>query len=366
MKLQSDMFKAYDKKRDRDISVSSICQLQSAVSMVDIDLKRMALPFNDVESLNHLKRYRLNSKNYATMFLTKAKVMVDIINNLLTNFDDRLRRILEFFRKFRKSLKKNLEGVALTESVYTSVNKLKAYVSDLDTEVNARLEEMREMKDLLASSDDKGQLTSGYYVVAATNIQTYLNSLSMLIHRIEKDKMTSHVLAFNFSNTDNNTAMLERLTLISIECLRRFALEVVAVKLFDIHDRIIERINIGCQLAEEVAKANPKSFEGFEPSKLKFRLSSLIHPPLKRYIKTKIGLPSEIIIRDDDLKEFFAEKFVFHYPSLTPMFICSADVMLENARTKELTAYTLFLDVLYNDIDYRRADGDSQRRQDIL
>lgn len=51
--------------------------------------------YNDF--LTALKRYRNNSKNYANIFLTKGKVMVDILNNLIPKYELVIQQSFSFY-----------------------------------------------------------------------------------------------------------------------------------------------------------------------------------------------------------------------------------------------------------------------------
>lgn len=350
MRLKTDMLKAFEKQRDNEVNLSTLEKIQEEITLVPLDLKSMNLPFNNAEALTSLKRYRLWTKNYAIMFQTRAKVLVDLLHQLCANFEDRLKNTYDFFRNFKRVLKKNLEGVSLTEEVFCSIKSLKKYIEDLDTDIKARLEELKEMREQLGVTEEKITAPTGYYGIAHTNIMIYLNCLSLLIHKIEKDKQGHHNLSFTFSVGESNPALQERLMLISCECLRKFALEVVVIKIFDIHRCVNERIEAGCNLAQRIIKANPEQFASYHFTKLTVRLSSLLEAPMKRYVKAKISLRPEIIIKDQDFKEFFSEKYIFKYPSATPLWVNSTQVQFDNPRTKELMPFVLLLDVNYDDI----------------
>ena len=51
------------------------------------------------EFLASMKSYRLNSKNYATMFLTKAKVMVAILHSAFDNLERCITSAHSFYEK---------------------------------------------------------------------------------------------------------------------------------------------------------------------------------------------------------------------------------------------------------------------------
>lgn len=51
------------------------------------------------EFLDSLKSYRLNSKNYAGMFQTKAKVMIAILHSLFDNIDKKKAKVYEFYEE---------------------------------------------------------------------------------------------------------------------------------------------------------------------------------------------------------------------------------------------------------------------------
>lgn len=345
MRLKADMLKAFDSQRKDDINLTTLNMLNDRIELVLTDTKKMLLPSNDEVSHALLKRYRLATKNYFGVFHTRAKVLVDLMQQLCSKFEDRLKKTHDFFRKFKKSVKKNLEGVSLTQEVVYSISRLKSFVSDFDTEAKARLEELREMKEQLGRTEDDSAGATGYYGAAVASVHHYLNSLSLMIHKIEKDKQNHHTLAFAFSSADTNPALQERLSLVACDSLRLFAIEVVAVKVFDIQRCVNERIEEGCKIVQSVSTANPESFEAFKLTNVSIRLSSLLESPFRRYVKAKIGLRPEIIVMDQDFKEFFEEKFVFKYPAATPLWVCKVQVHFENPRTKELMPFLLLLDV---------------------
>ena len=49
------------------------------------------------ESLQSLRKYRINSKNYANMFLIKGKVMVDILGSLLPKFESTIQQSFSYY-----------------------------------------------------------------------------------------------------------------------------------------------------------------------------------------------------------------------------------------------------------------------------
>ena len=120
-------------------------------------------------------------------------------------------------------------------------------------------------------------------------------------------------------------------------------LEIAVPKLFDIHKRFQERITCGAKMVEHFYKEYPVVFGTFD--QLNFRLSSLIEPNLKRYIKTKIGLEPKIILKDDDLREFFDEKCNLKYPQVSLLWVSYLNVTLVHSESKEPVHYLLTLDV---------------------
>lgn len=49
--------------------------------------------------IGSLKSYRLNSKNYANMFLTKARVLIDILHSLLSNLDKSMQTAFTYYEQ---------------------------------------------------------------------------------------------------------------------------------------------------------------------------------------------------------------------------------------------------------------------------
>lgn len=345
MRSKTDLLKMFEKQNQKETLVGKIQDIQGLIKPSDLlDTRKWNLPFNNLETLSSLKKYRLACKNYLNIYASKAKVLGDILACILHHYSERLNILLDFFRKFKRATRKNLEGVSISEKEMILINQMKTFVGELEMEVTNRRGELKEMLDMLGCFIEKGP-KQGYLAVSLSNLQLFLNSISLMIHKIEKEKANGHQLAFVFSNAEGNTALLELLTLISCEAFRKFALEVVIVKIFDLHKKVTERIDQGKTIAEQLSAWHPKSFEQFHFKDLKIRLSSLIEPSLKRYVKHKIGLKPEIIIKDEDLEEFFQEKFIFKYPSSSPLWAASANVSFENPRTKELIPVMLLLDV---------------------
>jgi hypothetical protein len=233
--------------------------------------------------------------------------------------------MLDYFRSLRSHFKRKLQGLELTEMDIHHLNFIKYYLADLETEVKTRDEELKEISEILGDSDEKS-VRPGYMSSARTNAQCYLNAFSLFIHKIEKGNTSFSQLSFHFSSDDNNPSLLEYLMVTNFECLRRFALDIAVPKLFDIHKRFQERISCGAKLVKHFYKEYPAVFGSFD--QLNFRLSSLIEPNLKRYIKTKIDLEPKIILKDDDLREFFEEKCDFKYPQVSPLWVSYLDVSL--------------------------------------
>ena len=349
MKQKHDLLKAFEKKKTEgnEVKAEFISKLHGIIALRDglftLD-KSFIIPFSNSESMQILKQYRLYSKNYANMFQIKAKVLVDILNNLLIEYSAQTVRLFQFFKLLRSHIKKKLQGMPLTEADIHHMNYIKYFLADFDMEVNTRDDELKEIIELLGEGDEKS-VRPGFMTTIRGITQSYINSVSLLIHRIEKDKLPHAQLSIQFSSSEGNPSLLEFLMLITFETFRKFTLEVAVPKIFDLHKRFQGRIGHGAKLAEHFYSSYPSVFGTLEP--LNFRLSTLIEPTLKRYIKTKIGLEPKIILKDEDLREFFDEKFEFKYPDTNPFWVSFLNVFFENTRTKELTPFLLTLDVPY-------------------
>ena len=349
MKQKNDMLKAFEKEKSRnnDFKAMNVSKIHGSITLSDISSnleKKFQVPFSESESMETLKKYRLCTKNYANMFQTKGKVLVDILTDLLTKYQFQATEISDFFKKKRKEIKTKLQGQILTEVDLQHMNHLKSFGSDLDLEVRARKEELKEMIEIIGESDEKS-IKPGYLNTIRNTIQSYVNSISLLIHKIEKDKTPHAQLSTFFSYPETNPNLLEFLMKINFECLRRFCLEVVVPKIFDIHKRFQDKITQGAELLHHFHKSHPLVLNHLDSSHLRFKLSSLLDPPLRQYIKTKICLEQRIILKDNDLHDFFVEKFEFKYPEINPFWVSYLNVLLENPKTKETTAFYLTLDV---------------------
>ena len=102
LKINEDFAVVLERRKTQNLEFVAV-PIQKLYGNLYMDYEGLLLNhgFKDVTNtekfLHSLRRYRNNSKNYATMFQTKGKVMVDILSNLIPKFVDAIQQSYNFY-----------------------------------------------------------------------------------------------------------------------------------------------------------------------------------------------------------------------------------------------------------------------------
>ena len=101
MKINEDFATAVERRKTQNLEFVAVpVQKLHGNLYMEYEGKLLNLGIKDVnnsEFLHSLKRYRINSKNYANMFQIKGKVMVDILSSLIPKFEACIQQSYNFY-----------------------------------------------------------------------------------------------------------------------------------------------------------------------------------------------------------------------------------------------------------------------------
>lgn len=248
------------------------------------------------EFITSLKSYRLNSKNYALMFITKAKVMVDILHNIASKFETKLINTYKHYDDLASLIPQDQSA------------DYKFYLSELRKFKDFKLEELQVIKTLLLGGQDSKE--NQYLKMIEKEVQIYLNAMSKMIRGLSE----SPKYVASFATLESNCFVLEFHMVVLFEAFRRWLVKAIIARVYQ-HFQAFKEV---AKLCEDFAKKQGLSkcldFSSNDP------ISSMIDKTYKRFIKKKINLQPKFIISDQVLLEFFQEGYPINYNSST--FFC--------------------------------------------
>ena len=288
-----------------------------------------------------LRKYKLQSKNYSSMFLTKSKVLIQLLSCILKQLIAKLLATKEYLTKVKSQVKTRLEGQSLSQKDAENLSDFKQYLITFTDEISTRRLELEDMWRIIED-------TEGGYCHLSTLLlafQGYIASISKYTKKIESKSKTSISLA-----KTKNPFILEFDMLLLYQRLYRFLIKSIVPKLFDVHAHITKTLQQG---VEVVNKLTQRSGIEILSKDLQFSLSSMLDKNLRRFVKRKICLESKLILVDEDLREFFEECYELKYPLET--FMCKHSLPCTYEFKSKLHKLNLFLDcagnlsaILYN------------------
>lgn len=252
--------------------------------------------------MNALKSYRLNSKNHANMFLTKGRVLNNILFGLLTELEKKLVPTFRFYENQFIQLKKHFEGREPDKQEIEKMNNFVSFLKNLKIDIEKKSSELKKI-----TSSMKNPKGENPFLVAISNANLiYSNAVSRLIRNLVKTtKNTSE-----FVILENNCFTLEFHLLIMFEFFRRWLLRNIVSSIYIIHESFQRGLEKGDGILEDL-RPNLNSIT----SNQSFGIPSLLEQNHKRFIKKKINLLPKIILTDESLYEFFYECYHLHYNS---------------------------------------------------
>ncbi len=250
-----------------------------------------------------MRRYKLLSKNYSTMYISKLKVTERIIVHLLTEYLKKIEEISNFFIRSRKKVKSQLEGKPLEHEMAAALSAQKKQINTITDEFDVRKTELADMLKNVTERDCVQKMTDLYL--------GYIGSITKLTRKLEKKskQVSSH-------ESDPNPMLLEFNMLLNFRRIFHFLEDAVIPKLFDVHLQVEKKRDQGLRSLKDFGAVTKCEIDLNAP---KFSLSSLLSKNLRRFIKNKIGLEHRMILTDDHLKEFF-ELYEVKYPQDSYLF----------------------------------------------
>ncbi len=274
----------------------------------DIRLKRDARtpqldlrPTRDfVESdafLEHLKLYRLDSKNYCNMFLTKTKVMTAIIIDLLKRLDLQTKALAEELEAAVGLALASPEASApASGETAGQVAYLKDELAALRTEAyQARLELSQRQKSL-------GEASGSSPLTKELELQTLAlrSAFSKLVRSLAtRPKALSH-----FTAVESNPQLLEFYLLQLFEHARRCLGEHLG-KLLELQTKVNVRLGSVRTALLELLRLQGRPREAVQTPDLS--LSGLLDRSYARFIRAKVSLAPDVRLEDAHIAEYFQD-----------------------------------------------------------
>lgn len=258
------------------------------------------------EFISSLKSYRLNSKNYAQMFVTKARVMVSILHCIVTRFEEKLFHTYKFY-EHQVQFSHKFEVIKYNKDIQDLVVDYQSSLSEFKRYRDFKLEDLQALKNLLLNSETQ---ENNYVKMIEREIQMYLNSMSKMIRGMAETPK----LVASFANLETNCFVQEFHMLVLFEAFRRWLLKTVVSVVYQSFNEFQDFARQFEDLFKKLEINFRPAFSSEDP------LSSMIDKSYKRFIKKKINLQQKFIISDQVLLEFFQEGYPITYNSST--FLC--------------------------------------------
>ena len=331
-----EKFKNIDNMLQRSTDISKMFGNYVKAEADDVAAKRAAFYPSIQDFLKNLKQYRLMSKNYCNMYLMKTKVMIKLLNSLNRELRTILRESSGMVGREIQRIKKHFEGVALDGTQASQFASLESFRFKHDDFVKLKLGELEKL-EFKETEEREGATTIEH--VLFTNLYNFTSCFSNLIRKLEKEKSPNPCVRLS---DEANLQVLEMNLLLAFENIRRDIFYRVLPCLFQVADDLKQRLGSGQKIIESLKLGPSLKFDLMIAS---VRLAALIEPQIKRFIKKKIGMENKIIMKDEDLEDFFRDFYPFKYCEVS--YLCRA--FLECLEERYNKKYLLMIDVVAAD-----------------
>ena len=275
----------------------------------DIHLKRDASgpplelhPNRDlVESdafLEHLKQYRLDSKNYCNMYLMKTKVMTAIVIDLLKRLEMQTKAFADQLEAEVKLALRSLEAEpGLGEAAQAQGGYLREELSALRHESYEARHELERRKKALGETSASSELTK--------ELEQNALALRVALSRMIRSLITKPKALGQFTAVEANPQLLEFYLLQLFERARRTVADHLA-KLFELQTKL--NVRLGSVQAALLELQRLRGQPADPPQLPDLRLSRLLDRAYARFIKAKIRLCPEVQLQDAHVLEYFQDR----------------------------------------------------------
>lgn len=338
MRHQMDLLRQYEKSKQENkhkLAVpiktlyGSICRDDSD----DILSERAKAPAKQSDYLRILRSYRLFSRNYANIFMTRCKVMEQIVRHIIIQYQLKLQEKYKVFQNLSAMIKKTYEAKQISVQTSEQITRFNKFMNDLKTEFDLRKVDFEEIL-LHFDEQEKNRYVMGHVEKA---FHDFSNAYGRLIRKVEQGKKDN-----SLSEPEFNPFLAEFNLLLLFEWLRRYFYKTVIPMLLSMHKHIMDRLVAGLEIIAELLPELHKPKE----SDAIFTLCSLLEKPLSRFVKQKVGLKGEFVLKDCDLEDFFRESYEMKYPEISPLWRCHLPCIFERTG-KNPVMILLFIDVIY-------------------
>ena len=298
-------------------STTSISALLGNLKM-PANLSAMHLqPFLETtDSYNEmLKDYRLVSKNYATMYITKAAVLTSILTNILEKMADKVREINHVIYDISQSVVTEVKDKSTMERWNTMKDSLESIKKENDM-IRERIN-----VDLYKIKKKEGKsFIHPILNVCRGALNAYVGAYTRSVQVMGKNgKLDSSRL-----EAYNNVFLNEYLMLQSFQYYHSYLITIV----FNSH--IIPCLKAlllnGQGVAKQIRGFDIKSKLNLKP--LDFSMSNLIERSLRDYMKTKMEMDKRYKLKDIDIN-LFISSYNMLYPATSPFIVnileCTSD-----------------------------------------
>jgi hypothetical protein len=320
-----EKFKNIDNLLQRSTDTSKMFGNYLKDESEEIAAKRAAFYPSIQDLLKNLKQYRLMSKNYCNMYLTKTKVMIRLLTNLNRELRVRIKESAELVGREYQKIKKHFQGTTLDEAQTDHFKNFENFRQKHEEFVRFKFNELEKLE--FKETEEKEGLTV-IESVLLTNLFHFTSCFSNMVRKLEKEKVANPSIR---TNDEVNCQVLELNLLLSFENIRRDLFNRVLPFLFQVVEELKLRLDSGQKIVDGL-KLGAKLKVDLSAGQV--RLAALIEPQMKRFIKKKIGMESKIIMKDDDLEDFFRDFYPFKYCEVS--YLCRAFLeCIEERRNKK-------------------------------
>ena len=285
-----------------------------------------------------LKKHRLVSKNYATMYITKSKILISILVNILEEYIPKLTLIHANYAKIQTEVKVFYEKKALEPQQVEMMTSLRLNTKDMPKlikDAQAKLSEIKgQLFVSLESSEAQSPLTAcgmsatgqavhkvydnSKHVLMFMRLQKYfrgfVGAYSHLVRKYEKENKK----ILYFAENEKNYFLHEFEMALTANKLKYMLIQILE-RIYAVHEKINHLLQDSAGIVKFLF---PEGSTKIDQSMLSFRISSLLYAQYRRFVKKKIILGDKNILQDDDLKQFFVDCYPFLYPQFTPLYTC--------------------------------------------
>lgn len=256
------------------------------------------------EFIPALNQYRLNAEHGICQLVTKCKVMFKILSSLIVSLeskaDNQCSQVLEGLKKAKKEM--DFKGESL-QKVNESIDSIRFAKEKLMKEIKV-IKGVLYGRVLDSLAGDKGKIDdNGYFAVVERGVKMLRVGLARTIRLLTKSTIPVAALA----DLDTDAFIIEYHIVATVEAFRLSMEDCVRKRVFEVHAEISNKLKDIEKLTKDLG------LERYLKSKVTFRLSGLLDPCLKEYIKNKISLDQKMRLTDDDLSEFFTDCIPMKY-----------------------------------------------------